>query len=60
MPASGSPGKMRKGDCWNLPAEKGDDMRGPALHRRFLVRPVSGGLKDLFPSETSHFPSLCS
>lgn len=59
MPALGMPGKMQKGDCWNLPVEKRDDMRGPTLHR-FLVRPVSGGLKELFPSETSHFPSLCS
>lgn len=35
-------------------------MRGPALQRRFLVRPVNGVLGELFPSETSHFPSLRS
>lgn len=33
-------------------------MRGPALHRRFLVRPVNEVLSEVFSSEAFHFPSL--
>ena len=54
MPALG---RTERGICWDLLAKRGS-RRGPASHRRFLGRPVSGSLRGLFPSRAACFPSL--